>query len=32
MDRLTLLLFGLVCLESFLLVAYVLYRGDWWRA
>lgn len=32
MDRLTLLLFGLVCLESLLLVSYVLYRGTWWRA
>jgi hypothetical protein len=31
MDRLTLLLFGLVCLQAYAVIAYVLYRGDWWR-
>jgi hypothetical protein len=27
----TLLLAGIVCLEAFAVIAYVLVRGDWWR-
>jgi len=28
----TLVLFGLVCLMSYGVIAYVLIKGDWWRS